>query len=620
MKQEIICVQSFHDLNAHTDRTAGDMFVVQDDFALRLFAQNLARPVTDTSCGVDWPWTEHIGAELVSGPVEPPQWDRIVVGLNVWNDIHALVACLPTWIDEVDHVIAVDGAYLGAPVPQGHSTDGTLMYLEQQPKVSIVASKDAGGFWKDQPTKRNVYFDNAHPNDLLVILDADEKITRLTPGGMFEFDRNFDVGWMWYDNPLYTKISAFPRIYRIGAFEDLSYAGRHYWVHDGDMRITDCQHSGSGFDHHRVPILLSNNGKQYRDVDRRNQRRIIKQTQAKVEAKVGNDPPTGRECLRILQMGALDPGMVIFRLHSAINSTTPNTSIMATAKHERAYEEPYQYDFTRERSLIQEAVRTSDILHCHLGFTEMDMMGVRIDTPVVIHHHGTMLRRNPDLREQQDHIRKAIRLVSNPELLQYGDDLYYLPNPVPVRQYERMTEGHQPPWKNERPWRIGHSPSKRENKGTEDFLEVMDELNNKYGLNTETVLIEHQAFESGLVSKATCDIFFDSFWLGMQCSGLEAAAMRIPVIAGDKDNLTYHKGDPPYVYANTKQELMDRIVLLMDDEGEYRFCQNKVFDYVQKYHDYAAVASRYLDILQATTRWRNRLALGQEPRLTINPN
>ncbi len=45
------------------------------------------------------------------------------------------------------------------------------------------------------------------------------------------------------------------------------------------------------------------------------------------------------------------------------------------------------------------------------------------------------------------------------------------------------------------------------------------------GIDIEPVLIENMEHGAALRLKASCDAVFDSFWLGMQGSGLEGAAM-----------------------------------------------------------------------------------------------
>jgi len=220
-----------------------------------------------------------------------------------------------------------------------------------------------------------------------------------------------------------------------------------------------------------------------------------------------------------------------------------------------------------------------------------------------------MYRRNPEKQNEKDRRRADVRLVSNPELLQYDDDLYFLPNPVPVRRYARMRELL---YKFSDTLRVGHSPTKRHLKGTKQLLEVVDKLK-KDGYNIDTVLIENETHEDSLKIKAEkCDVFFDSFWLGAQCSGLEAGAMGMPVIAGDKNVQKYFNNDTPYIFANDKKELRETLIRLYEDKDYFYGEAGKFYDYVIEHHDYASVVFRYLDILDNELGWRDKLRIGKD--------
>ena len=222
-----------------------------------------------------------------------------------------------------------------------------------------------------------------------------------------------------------------------------------------------------------------------------------------------------------------------------------------------------------------------------------------------------MFRRNPEVYGAMDRDLAKLRLVSNLELLQYADvggPLYWLPNPVPVKRYQRL---RQQAWTPHAPFRIAHSPSKRAFKGTEDFLQACEALSAK-GLAIEPVLIEGRSHADALHMKATCDACFDSFWLGIQCSGVEAAAMGMPVIAGDPDckrEYTRLLRAVPYTYANDRNELIEVIEQLATDPAFHANEASRVHRYAVEYHDDAAVALRYLDLLDEAVQWRSLLSL-----------
>jgi len=268
---------------------------------------------------------------------------------------------------------------------------------------------------------------------------------------------------------------------------------------------------------------------------------------------------------------------------------------------------PRQYDVAADLYAIRDVVTSADVVHHHVSYTSWENFGLDLRNQWnVMHHHGTDYRTQPAMYNALDAERAALRLVSNLELLQYGEGLRYLPNPVPVAAYARLRD--QTPRPRGTRLRIGHSPSKRSLKGTAEFLRVCARLD----ALVEPVLIEGASFQTSLIRKATCDLFFDSFWLGLQCSGLEAAAMGIPVIAGDPDcarEYTRRLGATPYTFAADEQALGSMVERLARDET-YRAAEaRRVQDYVTAYHDGAVVAQTYLEYLDDAIHWREALRL-----------
>jgi hypothetical protein len=83
--------------------------------------------------------------------------------------------------------------------------------------------------------------------------------------------------------------------------------------------------------------------------------------------------------------------------------------------------------------------------------------------------------------------------------------------------------------------------------------------------------------------------------------------MGLPVIAGDPMVADLYReivGEVPYTYANTEDELVAAIEGLVSDQG-YRDAEAaRVSTYCERYHDEAAVALRYLDLLDDAFHWR----------------
>jgi hypothetical protein len=127
------------------------------------------------------------------------------------------------------------------------------------------------------------------------------------------------------------------------------------------------------------------------------------------------------------------------------------------------------------------------------------------------------------------------------------------------------------------------------------------------GVNVEPVVIHNLPHRKALALKATCDAAFDSFWLGMQCSGIEAAAMGLPVIAGDETVAkryvdTY--GAVPYTFANNQTQLEEALHALATDQTFWLAEMTRVHWHVTEHHDESAVTLRYLDLLDTHFGWR----------------
>lgn len=556
------------------------------------------------------PFERPAGRMLRTEQLPARETQEVVACLNIWNDLAALRRTMPTWYDHVDTVIAVDGAYVSTGRP-GPSTDGTVEFLKSQSKVILIESP-AGG-WPDQNAKRNAYLELACSadalDDLLFVVDADEFVTGAE---QLRAAADFEVGWVRIESPLYKRPYGQPRLFR--ARPDLQYRGRHHWVYRGDELLATHQYGGLA-DHAAVPLTIRNARGLGHDNDRANAKRLHAMVQTTMEAPLAssvagadNDrKDTAREALRIAQVAKYDAGLAVSRFHTALNATTPHSSVYFSNREGRPYGAPGQHDL-EDAYLMDSTIAEADVLHCHLTLGSARLEQLAAAKMLVLHHHGSMLRQAPDFhRAMADHHR-ALVLVSTLELLQYAPNATWLPNPIPVARYTRIRNAQ---FVGSRTFRVAHSPSKRHLKGTDVFLAVCEKLR-AGGLPIEPVLIEGMAHGEGLARKATCDAAFDAFFIGIQCSGLEAAAMGMPVIAGDAFAAERYRdlvGEVPYTYANDAEQLEHQLVRLVRDE-EFRMAEAyRVRGYVESFHDEAAVALRYLDLLDESFGWRQRLAL-----------
>ncbi len=561
-------------------------------------------------------WLRAEGRDLHSIPLGPSPWRRVVACLNIWNDFNALRTTIASWYDSVDHIIAVDGAYPTTGVRECASTDGTLQFLRDQPNCTLIEAPD-GGWWKDQNEKRTAYLRALKDGDLAFVIDADEYVT-----GAEQLRRvgDLDVGWVEVSSPLYARVYGQPRLFR--ATPGLEYRGRHHWLYQGEHLITTHQYGGTGVLHATVPIALRNSRGLGHTVERKQAKRTHAMAQSVRERELTSSTAgsrsdrtdAARESLRIAQVTIYDAGLAVSRLHSAINATTPHTSLMFREQGEGPYGALTQFE-RHEEPAMTSAVASADVVHCHLRLGAIRDEQLTAAQWLVLHHHGSIYRKGSEFHIAMAEHYRALVLVSTLELLQYGR-AQWLPNPMPVARYRRLREALYRPGKT---FRVAHSPSKREYKGTDTFLEVCESLRHR-GVPIEPVLIEGVAHGESLALKAQCDACFDSFWLGIQCSGLEAAAMGMPVIAGDAHVAAEYQrivGHVPYTFADDALGLEEALVALATGESFRATETERATRYCLDWHDEAAVAIRYLDLLDDAFGWRHGMELDNRPQPII---
>lgn len=331
--------------------------------------------------------------------------------------------------------------------------------------------------------------------------------------------------------------------------------------------------------------------------------------------------------LKIAQGTGYDPGNAVYRFHSAVNEHTKHASALVRyiTRNNNPFNCPTQVDGIKEPALTRALCLGADVLHFHIDPILPVNVGLgvrpRPKQVVIRHYHGTqftidgkqvsdalqVVRQNAAFDDANGFVLVGARLTLC--ALRPGR-MEWLPITVPVARYRAMVTRSPDEWPRT-PFRIAHSPTKAILKGTRDFLMVCKRLRAR-GVPVEPVMIERKHHDAALVLKATCDACFDSFALGIQGSGLEAAAMGQPVIAGDANVAALYQaeiGSVPYTYAPTWQTLEQQIERLATDHAYYTSEAERVGAYVRDFHDYPAVARRYEGILAK--------ALGREDVRTV---
>jgi hypothetical protein len=317
--------------------------------------------------------------------------------------------------------------------------------------------------------------------------------------------------------------------------------------------------------------------------------------------------------LKIVAGCGYDPGAAAFRLHTALNETTQHASVFVRWGDSNPHCSLRQYDGILDASLVRQAVEQADVLHHHVAPFLVNNTGMRPQRGqlVIRHYHGSKPNGShlePVFDQAEQYLLLGARLSLVAEARDFGLAMEWSPIPVPVARYRALRDAvrAEAGWvpldgaaTAKRPLRIAHSPTNERYKGTDVLRKVVHGLRAK-GVPVEVDYIRGVSLAESLRRKALCDVCFDSFWLGLQGSGLEAGAMELPVIAGDRDAASLYEAEIgliPYTFADNAAELSYALEQHAMSSDLRWLAASVTADYVAQHHDYAAVARRYEDTL-----------------------
>ena len=307
---------------------------------------------------------------------------------------------------------------------------------------------------------------------------------------------------------------------------------------------------------------------------------------------------------RVLQLTTYDPGAAAYRYHSAMNCVVGGRSAFVRWGNENPHCDLRQWDGVQDRRVVESLFDEADVIHCHMDYTTLGRIS-RWPSParhlLVRHYHGSALNTlDPIVNNEEDHGFGAVQIGARLYHRRFSKRMHWLPIPIPVRDYWTLAQNITR--RSPDVVRIAHSPTNWRIKGSVALQHAIIDLQAK-GLKVELVEIKGVSHAVALAMKASCDITFDSFWLGIQGSGLEGAAMGQAVIAGDPEVKAEYEnsevGYCPYTYALNFDELRVVLERLVLDEAYRSSEAARVSQYVKEWHDYPVVGRRYWAIIEA---------------------
>lgn len=322
--------------------------------------------------------------------------------------------------------------------------------------------------------------------------------------------------------------------------------------------------------------------------------------------------PYDPTALKVLQITAYDPGSSVYRYHSAANTVPGVVSALVRYAHNNPHCDLRQWDAEVDAATVALLYLTADVVHSHMDYyVQRNVLreGGRPGLMQALTYHGSVDPANPagsilvnagGADDQMD----AVVFGARPYHHRFKVK-HWLPIPMPVADYQAIRKDEVPGPRKGRTFRVAHSPTRRSIKGTAEFLRACDFLTMQQGIKVEPVLIEGMEHGAALRLKASCDAVFDSFWLGMQGSGLEGGAMGLPVLAGDPEaqaDLLKLGIEVPWTIANDEYGIREQLARLATDATFHKQEAERVHAYVVAHHDYAVVGAKYATILTEAKR------------------
>lgn len=247
----------------------------------------------------------------------------------------------------------------------------------------------------------------------------------------------------------------------------------------------------------------------------------------------------------------------------------------------------YPYDLSWDPEVFRQMWEWADVIH---AMEKVENFLPFFNPPhkaVVAHHHGTVYRDNhvgwiPFAKE-----RGIIQLVSTPDLTLFDPANIWLPNPIDIDLMRHIRSQYRP--SDQRPFTVVHTPTQRWAKYTDSFLSSFQWLKGQRP-GSELLLVEGKTWTVSITEKAKAHISYDQVRDGYGLSGIEAAAMGLPVIAGYTDPqiraavLPLLGGDFPFIESDLPN-LGQTMLNLASDPRYFRESAQRGEAFVHDHHD-----------------------------------
>ena len=220
---------------------------------------------------------------------------------------------------------------------------------------------------------------------------------------------------------------------------------------------------------------------------------------------------------------------------------------------------------------------------------------------VLIHNNGTIFRRNSVMLNAFAKAHNVGMTISTPDLFTYGNNLTWLPAPIDLTNSLYKFN----PAKFDNNCLISHSPTRRDVKGTDLFMNVC----NKYFSDTvKPVLIEHSTHKDCMRKRKVCHAHYDQWSIGAYgVSALEGLAIGQIVMVGISDYVSKYLGTHRFINVCGNEEsfstsMLTLLSLLSDDTSRY----NHLLEgrkWLERSHSDKVVVKNIIELYESSGCW-----------------
>jgi len=296
--------------------------------------------------------------------------------------------------------------------------------------------------------------------------------------------------------------------------------------------------------------------------------------------------------MNILYLSFMDFGGQGYVLYKGVNDFTPHK-----ARHlviERSYLDfPYDVWFPfADAEEVKEIIENTDFFHFKSGIIvrlgRISLENVLRKNNMLVHWSGSVARNNLAWILKL-WLRDGIVSVcwADPTIREEIGSNFSIPYLIDFRDLPK-------PKRDPNKVRVCHAPTDRKQKGTQIFLKVMKEIEEKHP-EVETVLIEKTPWRECLKIKSTCDITFDQISpYGLYgCSGIESMALGQPVVCSLSNYFLAMYPDCPVVRA-TEKNLKSVLEELVTDEDLRKYIGKKGIEFCRRVHGLEENINRWI--------------------------